>query len=181
VIAAPSRGPTSATLTVDDAAFEGTLVLEQLAAIGKVEDFFDTIDSDGAYPHAMIAKAIELASPIAGPPYDPGGAQELCDILERILGGQLASDETWPSHEWLDGFSPQMLDRDSDRVIIRGGIWVSAVRPEPCEVEIQLVEPRRLTFRFMDATGPSDVPGPWRLKFPPHRTWRYIFHVEDRP
>ena len=26
--------------------FEGTLVLEQLATIGKVEDFFDAIDSD---------------------------------------------------------------------------------------------------------------------------------------
>jgi hypothetical protein len=31
---------------MDDADFEGTLVLEQLAAIGKVEDFFDAIDSD---------------------------------------------------------------------------------------------------------------------------------------
>ena len=26
--------------------FEGTLVLEKLAAVGKVEDFFDAIDSD---------------------------------------------------------------------------------------------------------------------------------------
>ena len=26
--------------------FEGTLVLEQLAAIGRVEDFFEAIDSD---------------------------------------------------------------------------------------------------------------------------------------
>ena len=26
--------------------FEGTLVLEQLAAIGKVDDFFEAIDSD---------------------------------------------------------------------------------------------------------------------------------------
>jgi len=26
--------------------FEGTLVLEQLAAIGRVEEFFDAIDSD---------------------------------------------------------------------------------------------------------------------------------------
>lgn len=31
---------------MDDTDFEGTIVLEQLAAIGKVEDFFDAIDSD---------------------------------------------------------------------------------------------------------------------------------------
>ena len=33
-------------MTMDDTDFEGTLVLEQLAAIGKVEDFFDAVDSD---------------------------------------------------------------------------------------------------------------------------------------
>jgi hypothetical protein len=31
---------------MDDSDFEGTLVLEQLASIGKVEEFFDAIDSD---------------------------------------------------------------------------------------------------------------------------------------
>ena len=31
---------------MDDEDFEGTLVLEQLAAIDKVDDFFDAIDSD---------------------------------------------------------------------------------------------------------------------------------------
>jgi hypothetical protein len=31
---------------MDERNFEGTLVLEQLAAIGGVEDFFDAIDSD---------------------------------------------------------------------------------------------------------------------------------------
>jgi hypothetical protein len=31
---------------MDDSDFEGTLVLEQLASIGKVEDFFDAVDSD---------------------------------------------------------------------------------------------------------------------------------------
>jgi len=31
---------------MDDSDFEGTLVLEQLAAIGKVEEFFDAIDED---------------------------------------------------------------------------------------------------------------------------------------
>ena len=31
---------------MDESDFEGTVVLEQLAAIGRVEDFFDAIDSD---------------------------------------------------------------------------------------------------------------------------------------
>ena len=31
---------------MDEHDFEGTLVLEQLAAIGKVDDFFEAIDSD---------------------------------------------------------------------------------------------------------------------------------------
>jgi hypothetical protein len=39
---------------MDETDFEGTLVLEQLAAIGQVEDFFDAIDSDD------IRRAIEL-------------------------------------------------------------------------------------------------------------------------
>ena len=39
---------------MDDTDFEGTLVLEQLAAIGKVEEFFDAIDSDD------VGRATEL-------------------------------------------------------------------------------------------------------------------------
>ncbi len=31
---------------MDESDFEGTLVLERLAEIGQVEDFFDAIDSD---------------------------------------------------------------------------------------------------------------------------------------
>ena len=31
---------------MDESDFDGTLVLEQLAAIGRVEDFFDAVDSD---------------------------------------------------------------------------------------------------------------------------------------
>lgn len=31
---------------MDESDFEGTLVLEQLAAIGKVDDFFEAIDAD---------------------------------------------------------------------------------------------------------------------------------------
>jgi hypothetical protein len=33
-------------MVMDESDFEGTVVLEQLAAIGRVEDFFDAIDSD---------------------------------------------------------------------------------------------------------------------------------------
>jgi hypothetical protein len=31
---------------MDETDFEGTLVLEQLAEIGRLEDFFDAVDSD---------------------------------------------------------------------------------------------------------------------------------------
>jgi iron uptake system EfeUOB component EfeO/EfeM len=31
---------------VDEGDFEGTLVLERLAEIGRVEDFFDAVDAD---------------------------------------------------------------------------------------------------------------------------------------
>ena len=31
---------------MDESDFEGTLVLEKLAEIGKVDDFFDAVDSD---------------------------------------------------------------------------------------------------------------------------------------
>jgi hypothetical protein len=31
---------------MDESDFEGTLVLEQLAAVGKVDDFFDAVDAD---------------------------------------------------------------------------------------------------------------------------------------
>ena len=39
---------------MDETDFEGTLVLEQLAAIGKVDDFFDAIDADD------VARAVSL-------------------------------------------------------------------------------------------------------------------------
>ncbi len=31
---------------MDESDFEGTLVLEQLAAVGRLDDFFEAIDSD---------------------------------------------------------------------------------------------------------------------------------------
>lgn len=39
---------------MDETDFEGTLVLEQLAAIGKLTEFFDAIDKDD------VARAIKL-------------------------------------------------------------------------------------------------------------------------
>ena len=45
---------------MDDTDFEGTLVLEQLAAIGKVEDFFDAIDSDDVQRATALMKRAEV-------------------------------------------------------------------------------------------------------------------------
>jgi hypothetical protein len=51
---------------MDEKDFEGTLVLEQLAAIGRVEDFFDAIDSDDVQRAASLMKKAKLdASTIA--------------------------------------------------------------------------------------------------------------------
>jgi hypothetical protein len=45
---------------LDENDFEGTLVLEQLAAIGRVEDFFDAVDSDDVQRAAALMKEAEL-------------------------------------------------------------------------------------------------------------------------
>jgi predicted transcriptional regulator len=51
---------------MDETDFEGTLVLEQLASIGKVEDFFDAIDSDDIQRATTLMKRANLdASTIA--------------------------------------------------------------------------------------------------------------------
>jgi hypothetical protein len=51
---------------MDENDFEGTLVLEQLAAIGRVEDFFDAIDSDDVERAASLMKKAKIdASTIA--------------------------------------------------------------------------------------------------------------------
>ena len=51
---------------MDEEDFEGTLVLEQLAAIGKVDDFFDAIDSDDVQRATMLMKRADVdASTIA--------------------------------------------------------------------------------------------------------------------
>jgi hypothetical protein len=51
---------------MDDRDFEGTLVLEQLAAIDKVDDFFEAIDSDDVARAVALMREADLdASTIA--------------------------------------------------------------------------------------------------------------------
>jgi len=45
---------------MDDTDFEGTLVLEQLAGIGKVEDFFDAVDSDDLQRATALMKRAKV-------------------------------------------------------------------------------------------------------------------------
>jgi hypothetical protein len=53
-------------LTVDESEFEGTLVLEQLAAIGKVEEFFDAVDADDVRLAIRLMRSADIdASTIA--------------------------------------------------------------------------------------------------------------------
>ena len=51
---------------MDDTDFEGTLVLEQLAAIDKVDDFFEAIDADDVQRATALMKQADIdASTIA--------------------------------------------------------------------------------------------------------------------
>jgi hypothetical protein len=45
---------------VDEKDFEGTLVLERLAEIGRVDDFFDAIDSDDIERAASLMKKAKI-------------------------------------------------------------------------------------------------------------------------
>ena len=45
---------------MDEKDFEGTLVLERLAEIGKVDDFFDAIDSDDFDRAKMLMKRAQV-------------------------------------------------------------------------------------------------------------------------
>ncbi|HWA73857.1 MAG TPA: hypothetical protein VG937_16055 [Polyangiaceae bacterium] len=45
---------------MDESDFEGTLVLEKLSAIGRVEDFFDAIDADDEGRAVALMKQAEL-------------------------------------------------------------------------------------------------------------------------
>jgi predicted transcriptional regulator len=48
---------------MDETDFEGTLVLEQLAAIGKVDDFFDAVDSDDVKRATRLMKRANIDAP----------------------------------------------------------------------------------------------------------------------
>jgi hypothetical protein len=51
---------------MDERDFDGTLVLEQLAAIGRLDDFFEAIDSDDIARTIRLMKAARIdASTIA--------------------------------------------------------------------------------------------------------------------
>ena len=43
--------------------FEGTLVLERLASIGRVEEFFDAIDSDDLERASRLMKKAKVDAP----------------------------------------------------------------------------------------------------------------------
>jgi hypothetical protein len=45
---------------MDESDFEGTVVLEQLAEIGRVEDFFDAIDSDDVQRAVALMKRAKI-------------------------------------------------------------------------------------------------------------------------
>jgi len=48
---------------MDESDFEGTLVLERLAAIGRVEDFFDAIDADDVERATSLMKKAKIDAP----------------------------------------------------------------------------------------------------------------------
>jgi hypothetical protein len=45
---------------MDESDFEGTLVLEKLAEIGKIDDFFEAIDSDDAGTAAALMRSARI-------------------------------------------------------------------------------------------------------------------------
>jgi hypothetical protein len=49
---------------MDESDFEGTLVLEQLAELGLVEDFFDAIDSDDVARATVLMKQARVEASI---------------------------------------------------------------------------------------------------------------------
>jgi hypothetical protein len=48
---------------MDESDFEGTLVLEQLAEIGRLEDFFDAIDADDTERAVSLMKRAKVDAP----------------------------------------------------------------------------------------------------------------------
>ena len=60
---------------MDEMDFEGTLVLEQLAAIGRVEEFFDAIDSDDVNRATQLMKRANI------------DATTIARVVEKIEAG----------------------------------------------------------------------------------------------
>jgi len=48
---------------MDDADFEGTLVLERLAAIDAIDDFFEAIDADDIEKATRLMKRADVDAP----------------------------------------------------------------------------------------------------------------------
>ncbi|HEX7505914.1 MAG TPA: hypothetical protein VF550_04025 [Polyangia bacterium] len=47
---------------MDEDEFEGTLVLEKLAAIGKVEEFFDAVDADDVRRAIQLMRSADVSA-----------------------------------------------------------------------------------------------------------------------
>ena len=48
---------------MDERDFEGTLVLEQLAAIGRIDEFFEAIDADDVERATSLMKRAKIDAP----------------------------------------------------------------------------------------------------------------------
>ena len=48
---------------MDESDFEGTLVLEQLAAVGRIDDFFEAIDADDVDRAAALMRKANVDAP----------------------------------------------------------------------------------------------------------------------
>ena len=129
----------------------------------------------------MVAAPVSLsdlvarAAAVAGPPFDMAVVQGLCPLVDRLLEARLSSEKTWSRYDWLDGVVAQLVERDEERLSIRGQVWVNAVRSEPCEVEIRLAPPCGMTVRLMQVGESSEAGARRGLVFQAGRTWRYVF------
>lgn len=61
---------------MDEDDFEGTLVLEQLAGIGKVDEFFGAIDADDTTQATRLMRAAGVQ------------AQTIAMVVEKMLSGE---------------------------------------------------------------------------------------------
>ena len=130
-----------------------------------------------------LSRALEIAAALAAAPDRPYGTEvlALCWAVEQVLVEQLKQEPHWSAYSWLDGFVPSSVDRAPERVVVRGEVWVGAIRQsaqrtEPCEVEIRLpgsAQAPTATIRF---ATPEGAHRPRKPKFP-IRDWLYVFDV----